>query len=64
MDGFAAPPHLTRIGCVDPRDALDQDRLPRAVVTGERRYLTGGDVEIDIGERTDRSEVLADTAET
>jgi hypothetical protein len=60
---LAGPPHLAAVGCVDPRDALDQDRLAGAVITRERGHLPGGDLEIDVRERLDRTETLADALE-
>ena len=49
-----------RVGRVDPGDALDQHRLARAVVAGQRGHLAGRDVEIDVDERLHRAEVLVD----
>src|SRR5262249_6489800 len=45
------------------RDRLDQRRLAGAVVADEREHLAGVDVEVDPGERVDRTEALAHAAQ-
>jgi len=63
VHALARPPHLTAIGGVDAGDAFDQAGFARAVVSSERRHLPGGDLEIDVGQRLDRAEPLADALE-
>ena len=59
----ALPRHLPSVGRMDPGDALDQHRLPGAVVSGQRRHLTAREVEVDVREGLHRTEVLADAAQ-
>src|SRR4029078_10987497 len=56
---LALPQDLAGIGCVDPRDALDEHRLAGAVVAGQGGYLAGGYLEIDVDERVNGAEALA-----
>ena len=44
---------------VDAGEDLDQRRLAGAVVADQRHDLAGVDVEVDVGQRRDRAEVLA-----
>src|SRR5262245_36621291 len=60
VDRRALPPHLARRRRMDARDALDQDGLPRAVVTRQCGDLPRRNVEIDTGEGPHRAEALAD----
>ena len=46
------------VGGLDAGDRLDQRRLARAVVTDESNDLAGVDLEVDVHERLDRTEVL------
>ncbi len=63
VNGLPLPRDLTALRGVDPGDALDQHRLPGAVVAGERGDLPGRNVEVDADERLHRPEVLVDPAE-
>ena len=49
---------LAAVGRVDPGDTLDQRRLAGAVVADERHHLACPHLEVDIGERMHRAEVL------
>ena len=44
-------------------DALDERRLAGAVVADERHHLAGLDLEVDVGQRLDRAERLAEVAD-
>jgi hypothetical protein len=54
---------LAVVDRVDPGDALDQRRLPGAVVTDERHDLPVANLEVDAVQRLNRPEVLGDTPE-
>ena len=55
-------PDRSRVGWLHAGDRLDQRGLARAVVSDQCDDLTGVDVEIDVHERGDRAEALADAA--
>ena len=59
-DPLAVEPGLALVDRVDPGDALDQRRLAGAVVADERHHLARAHLEVDVGERVDRAEALAD----
>jgi hypothetical protein len=63
VNGLPLPGDLTALRSVDPGDALDQHRLPGAVVAGERGDLAGRHVEVDADECLHGPEVLVDPAE-
>ena len=63
QQGLAVEDDLALVDRVDPGDALDQRRLPGAVVADERHHLAGGDVEVDLVERLNRAEALGDSAQ-
>jgi hypothetical protein len=59
-DGLAAEGDIAGVRAPDAGDDLDECRLARAVVAGERYDLAGADVEVDAGEGVDRAEALLD----
>ena len=61
-DRLAVEEDLAAVGVVDAGDALDQRRLAGAVVADERHHLAGAHLEVDVGERLDRAEVLRHSA--
>ena len=63
VDRLALPEDLARVGLPDARDRLDQGGLARAVVADERGHLARGDGQVDVAERPDGAEVLADAAQ-
>ena len=62
-DRLAAEADLAGGRRVHAGEHLDQRRLARAVVADERDDLAGMDVEVDVGQRRDGAEVLADAAQ-
>ncbi len=54
---------VPEVGCMHAGEDLDQRRLAGAVVADERHDLAGMDVELDVGQRRDGAEVLADAAQ-
>ena len=62
-DRLAVEEDLAAVGVVDAGDALDQRRLAGAVVADERHHLACSHLEVDVGERLDRAEVLRHSAE-
>ena len=63
LDWVPLPQDLSGVGGVDAGNGLDRHRLARAVVADERRHLTGGHVEVDLGEGPDGPERFADPAQ-
>ncbi len=57
-DRLAVEDDLAAVGRVDAGDALDQRRLAGAVVADEGHHLTRPHLEVDVGERMHRAEVL------
>jgi hypothetical protein len=62
-DRAALPEDVSLVGLVCTRDALDQHRLARAVVTTERGDPSGGDVEVHFCQGLDRPEALGNPSE-
>ncbi len=62
-DALAAPVDLAVVGFVDAGDHLDQCRLAGAVVADQRGNASRRDVEVDVVERGDGTEVLGDPAQ-
>ena len=60
LDRPAFPQELAVVDLVDPGDALRQDRLAGPVVPHQRGSLSGRQVEVDVIEGLDRTEVLLD----
>src|SRR5207244_2342367 len=60
LDRPAFPQELAVVDLVDPGDALRQDRLAGPVVPHQRGRLSGRQVEVDVIEGLDRTEVLLD----
>ena len=60
-DLLPVEPRLALVDRVDAGDALDQRRLAGAVVAHERHHLAGAHLEVDVGQRIDRTEALADS---
>ena len=51
---------LAPVGLVDPGDALDEHGLAGAVVAAQCGDLSGGHVEVDVGQRLDGTEALVE----
>ena len=62
-DLFALEEDLAAVGRMDAGDALDERRLPGAVVADERHHLAGAHLEVDVRERLNGAEGLRDVAE-
>ena len=63
VNGSPVPPDLAAARLPDARDALDQRALAGAVVADKRGHLTGGNIEIDVGQGVDGAEALSDAAQ-
>ena len=53
---------VPEVGCVHAGQDFDERRLAGAVVADERHHLTGFHLEVDVGQRRDGAELLANTA--
>src|SRR5690606_6285197 len=62
-DLLAVKQDRARVGLIDAGDNLHQGRLAGAILAHQRVDLAGADVEIDITERLDTGEALADSAQ-
>src|SRR5438445_5300959 len=58
VDGMALPGDLAVVYLVDARDALGEHRLAGAVVPAQGGHLAGRDVQVDVVQRLDRTEML------